>query len=395
MPVLGQNTKEILSKIRTDNGRPPLVYFSSNTYSLNYYFVAKLFNIAQLYKTQEVNIAIMLNDMGGKRFQRAEYVQSDKNTAKNSEVYKIFNYFGVPSKNIKIHHLSEGWHNYLLTNEKAHFDFMHNLVYLDKQLTLIPEEETKLDFLEKKASYEVYYVVQKYVDLIISSQYQKIFPNDFENEVDIHLTSTFSYPLLENIRKDLIKRQNTYISLPKIYAFPKLPFFGKSKNIYPEHVVPNVGMSPAEINRVINIYKLDKEEIQLIYKNFLSYALKFNKKPHRNSPLEHQRICLAEDLYKILKNVKLEITNTPKDMIQLSRNSSESEELLGILKSPLTFEVLQLCNGENRVMDIAQKLNKHQPNISKIISKLKKFELIQLTAENKLVKTVNKIEFLV
>lgn len=392
LAVLGPNTKEILSKIRNDNGRPPLIYFSSNTYSLNYYFIAKLHDLSQLYKTEEINIALTLNDMSGKKYQRYDYLSSSKVIAKNSEVYKILSHFGVPSKNIKVHRLSEGWHNYLATNEQAHFDFMHNLVFLDKHLTQIPEEERQLDFLEKKSTYEVYYVVQKYIDLIISSNYQKIFPNDFDNEVDIHLTSTFSYPLLQNIRKDLIKRQNTYISLPQIYSLPKLPFFGKSRHIYPEHITPNTEMSVAEINRAINIYKLDKHEIQLIYKNFLAYASKNPVRSPSESSLNKQRILLAEDLSKMLKEIKQAITSAPKDQLMLSRNTSESEEILSILKSPLAFEILKLCNGENKIIEIAQKLNKHQPNISKIISKLKKYELIQLNSDNKPVKTVNKIE---
>jgi len=392
MPALGHSTKSILSKIKEDNGRPPLIYFSSNTYSLNYYFIAKLFSLSQLYKQQEINIAIILNDMGTQRFQRQEYISTDKTTAKNIEVYKILNCFGVPSKNIKVHRLSEGWHNYLMTNEKAHFDFMHNLVYFDTQLTAIPEEETKLDFLPKNTAYEVYYVVQKYIDLIISSQYQKIFPDDFQSEVDIHLTSTFSYPLLQNIRADLIKRKNTYISLPKIYSLPPLPFFGKSKHIYPEHVVPNTEMNQSEIKRVIDIYNLDKKEIELIYKNFLIYALEMPHDLKLDHNIEQQRMHLAEDLYKMLRKIKNEITSTPKDMLNISMNSENSEELLSLLKSPSTQEILKLCNGENKIIDIAQKLNKHQPNVSKTISKLKKFEIIQINIQKKPIKTVNKIE---
>jgi|GEM_PF-1912059 len=397
MQVFGGEAKSVLRKIKLNTGHPPLVYFSSNTFSLNYYFIAQLFYLSQLYKTEEVNLVIMLNDLSRRNPLSGETDSTHKTIAKNSDVYKILDHFGVPCKNIVIHKLSEGWHNYLQTNEKAHFDFLHNLVFFDKKLAEVPEEERKLDFLEKNASYEIHYILQKYADFLISANYEKIFPNDFHNEVDIQVTSNFSYPLLERIRKDLIKRKNFYQRLPQVYSTPKLPFFGKSKMIHHEHIVPNIEMSMSEINRAVNIYNLDKLQIYKIYSNFFDYALpdKSKLKSLLRMSLHEQRVLLAEDLYHWLKSIK-QILNAPqKDLLVISKNSTDSSELLSLFRSKLTFEILSLCNGENRVIDISRKLNKHQPNISKVISKLKRYEIIELNQENKLIKVVNHVQIII
>ena len=53
---------------------------------------------------------------------------------------------------------------------------------------------------------------------------------------------------------------------------------------------------------------------------------------------------------------------------------------------------MRLCNGENRVSEIAFKLGKHQPNISAVITKLKKGGLVTVNAEKKPQKVFDKIQ---
>lgn len=389
--LFGKKTEEYLDIVQKSTQRKPLVLFSSNSYSLNYYFIAQLYYLSRLYAMQPVNIAIIINDMTIKeKYSNLETHQ--KSRAKSSDIIKVMTYFGVPQENVKIHKLSEAWHNYLAIHEQTHFEFLHNLIFLEKNLSTIPEEQIKLDFLDDKESYEIHYILQKYIDFLISAHYNSIFPSDFSGEVDLQVTSQFSYPLLEKIRRDLFKRQSMYFHFPPIHPLPKLPFFGKSKHIYPDHIVPNIFMSTAEILRAITIYKLNHEDIDLIYDNLLCCTLPKPQKVNLQTPIQKRRILLAEDLHLFLSKIRETISATPNNQLSISKGKGEYSELIRLLNSKAAIEVLTLCNGQNQVSDIARKLKKHQPNVSKIVSKLRKFEIIETDKKKRLVKITNRIQ---
>lgn len=402
--VFGHNPGNILSDITKSKGKPPLIYYSTSSFSMNYFFVAHIFYLSQIYKMQKANYVIIFNDIGRENEPLIRLLSHEKINAKISEVYSLLGFFDIPAENVKIHTASESWRRYLLLNEDAPSRFLQGILFLDHAPSL-PAENAALQFLQTTQTYELSDIVQKYIDLLISSNYNEIFPEDFGDAVDIHCTSYFSYPLVQKIKSSLIQRNNESVYIPKVCSFPKMPFFGHNPKIFPEHIAPEVGMTMTEIRNSIELYSVNKRFISLIFDNFLNKAMRefvhfdgkkryFSSKPPVLSKmtLKQQRVTLGENLYKLLQQIKVALdSRQPTNPIILSGNLSASE-VLKLLKSPIALEVLKITNGSNKISDIAKRLKKHQPNISKIISQLKARGLVRFNSSKRPIRTFNKIE---
>lgn len=376
--------------------KTPLIYFSSNTSQTNYFFIAQLFYLSLLYKLQKSNLIILLNDVAREQKNAPNTVTFEDMNSRISDVYSILDFFGVPSTNIVVHKLSEAWKQYILSNERASFNFLYDTLFFNEKILEIPSEIAELEYLRPKSNYELSYILQKHIDILVSSNYPRIFPKDFEDGVDLQVTSYFSYPLLRRISNDLLRRKTAPDIMPELFPLPKLPFFGNSELIFSGRIAPELRMSLSEINQVIRIYSIKQDFIELIFKNFLNHALKefavfegkkriFSEHPPqlKNKSIKIQRMLLAENLHLLLSKIK-EHLESKKQVFSLSFTEEDSVlQLCSVLRSKLALDVLRLCDGKKGVSEIARKLNKHQPNISTIISQLKRAGLVKINSRKK------------
>jgi len=390
----------LLKKIGKE--KTPLIYFSSNTSQINYFFIAQLFYLSCIYKIQKSNFTILLNDIAREQNASINMVGSEEMNSRISEVYTILDYFGVPSSNIVIHRLSEAWKQYIVSNERALVNFLYDTLFFNEKMLEIPLEIANLEFLPPKANYGLSYVLQKHIDVLISSNYSRIFQNEFGDCVDLQVTSAFSYPLLRRISNDLLRQKSAPEIMPEIFPLPKLPFFGNSDEVFHGHIAPEINMTHTEISHAIKIYNLDPKIIRLIFENFLNHALSefvvFEGKKRilsKEAPelkaesVKVQRLLLGENLHFFLNLIKNQL-NSNKQVFSLSfSEESNVLDLCSILRSKLALDVLHLCNGENGISEIARKLGRHQPNISNLVFRLKKAGLVK-TNQNKKPMAVSK-----
>ncbi len=394
MFVIDKNLKKELNSKKYI--QEPIIYFSLNTYSLNYYFIAQIFFLGEVNKIRKCKFAFIINDISTKKSPNLNPAESP---AQITQIYALANIFGIQKENLKIHTFSEAWEKYLRTNPNNHFELLSELAFLNQEISIIPPEVSELDYIQPNENYEIHYIMQKFIDYLISANYQKIFPEDFKKEINFMLASQFSYPLLKKIRDKLIRSSNSYYSLPPAFPLPPIPYFGKSKNIFPLYIVPNIYMQKTEIHRAIDLYSLTPKQVYLIFNNFILHqnddlTVKTSRdflKKLTLSTRSLQKQILTEELYKVLQKIKLKITDN-NNQLELSKSTKVSSELLSILKSKKTLQILALCNGENRITDIAKFLQMQQPNVSKVITLLKNAQIVEIR-NNKPVKVVSKISF--
>lgn len=205
--VFGSRTKTILQEIAERKEKVPLIYFSSNTGSMNYYFIAHLFYLSQVYQTQKANFIIILNDFIRDKGYLGFKHNPEITASKISDIYNLLHHFGVPQENVVIHRASEAWRQYILSNDNAPVDFVEGSLNLGQKILEIPNENAELHYLKNGSKYEISYLLQKYIDLLISSNYTHIFPNDFDESVDIHATTFYSKPLIGSIKGHLIRKK--------------------------------------------------------------------------------------------------------------------------------------------------------------------------------------------
>lgn len=402
--VFGSHTKTILQEIAERKEKVPLVYFSSNTGSMNYYFIAHLFYLSQVYQIQKANFIIILNDFIRDKGYLGFKHNPEITTSKISDIYNLLHHFGVPQENVVIHRASEAWRQYILFDDNAPVDFVEGSLSLGQKILEIPNENAELHYLKNGSKYEISYLLQKYIDLLISSNYTRIFPNDFDESVDIHATTFYSKPLIESIKDHLTRKKIAPPYIPQVLTFPKLPFFGQNFNIFPEHIAPDTSMTLAETAHAISRYNLPAHHVQLLFENLLNYTndsfIDYSNGKRIDASLlpsiinhgsQEQKQILAENLYKFLHTVKIVLeTNQEKGTMLL--NEKTVNAVAGVLKSNSTIDILHLCTGENTVSDIARKLDKHQPNISTNLSKLRKTGLVKYNKENRPIRTFKRIQ---
>jgi len=407
LSVFGPRTRPVLEGISQSKGKPPLIYFSTSSFSTNYFFIAHLFYLSQIYKIQKSSFIIVFNDLGRDNEPQPRFMVPSDTSVRISEVYSLMNWLGVPPGDIKIRTASESWRRYLLMNEDAPSKFLQGILLLNPETASMPVENAALEFLHKANTYGLSDIVQKYIDLLISSNYSKIFPEDFDDSVDIHVTSFFSYSLLQKIKANFVHQKSESAYIPPIYSLPKLPSFGHNPAIFPEHIAPKIGMTLTEIRNSIKLYSLNKEFTRLIFENFLNHAAKefvhFDGKRRAVLPyppslsgltLRQQHIILAENLYNFLQQAKQSLDSKELQLSITLNGECNTSRILGLLKSPLALDILKLVNGKNKVCDIARELKKHQPNVSKTISQLKAQGLVRTNSSNRPVRTFSRIEIL-
>jgi hypothetical protein len=315
-------------------------------------------------------------------------------------------FFGIKEKNIKVHKLSEGWRKYLTYNEDAYYYFLENMVFFKKSILEIPKEQRKLEFIKKKKDYEINYLLQKYVDLLVSSNYCKIFPDEFGEDISCMVTSGFSYPILKRIQISLKKQIVEFEKIPEVYSLSPVLFFGKSLDIYEKIITPHTNMGLNEINQSIQIYGLTKNQINELNKEFiypvLSYITK-KKDPIRakaneldlvqnNLTLVKSRLVLAINLFELFRTINQILKNNPNDPLKFPITDEKFQETMKLLSRKNVVQIILLCNGENKVGDISKKLNLYQPNVSSTISKLKILGLIKLSSSGLLMRTTDFID---
>lgn len=163
-------------------------------------------------------------------------------------------------------------------------------------------------------------------------------------------------------------------------------------------------MTLAETAHAISRYNLPAHHIQLIFENLLNFTnesfIDYSNGKRISASLlpsiidhdpREQKQILAENLYKFLHDVKT-VLETKQEKGTMLLNEKTVYAVASVLKSNSTIDILHLCTGENTVSDIARKLNKHQPNISTNLSKLRKTGLVKYNRENRPIRMFKRIQ---
>ncbi len=397
---------------KQENNRRINVYFSVSYSHPNYYYLAQLFYLSQLALKNNVFLYLCLGDTVLFRKKRSHFSEpfkaynKDKMDSLIEEVRSVVESFGVDPERIFVYKASNNWQKLLKLEDEEVFSFFKGLNTIPSKTQNIGEKISDIFYLPKNTKYELGYVVNKYLDLFVSSHLHQLFPEDIENKIDIFVAGNYSGQLISNLQGILVDEELISESRPIITAFPLLPCFGQSSSIDQTFNVPHWDMQLEEIYDVIEKYNLPRKHIETILRNLIaktkrkmifstngkSEEVDLSEISLAKFPVKKQRFLLAHALFDFLQEIKSKnnIKNC-SNYLDL-KNLNEIYELSKAFKSPLTIDILTLADKGHSVSEIARKLNKHTSNISTAISTLKQKGLVRINGNGKLEKAVKVIK---
>jgi hypothetical protein len=383
----------ILPKIRA--GHRVNIYFSSNTIPTHYFCLFQFWYLSRIAKLGNVYLYIVLNDQITHKpavLGHFHNFNSDRQTL--SDVKKIFEGFGVPSERVFAYYSSEISGKMFNIKKGMSFMLFKGIRSIGPEDLKIPKEICELEYMEKETQYPLSYALPKFVDLFTMDFFKEICPEDINGKIDIFVTSGFGRPAISKLRNILIKDGLFSENSPVFGSIPRIPFFGHTTKIFKKHVAPNIEMSSEDIYEVILTYRVKTEHMKELLHSVLKWELGQLSVPgEKNTEIKtteitdfekfdykKQALILAVNLFDFLQKVKTGMKKERTSVPVVFDSKEIIKEFSKIFRSELGISVLKECNGQ-KITEIAKKLNKHQPNISKIAGKLKKLDLISVDKE--------------
>ncbi|MFA5763989.1 MAG: helix-turn-helix domain-containing protein [archaeon] len=387
--------KTFLSKLQPN--RKINVYFSSNASGSHYFFISQLWFLSKLKNLGDIYYYIIINNQ---IFDDTKNIlNKDENKSnKLSETIAILSYFGIDSNKIHCYYSSDCINKLFSTNSNMPFLFSKSLRLGSTKSLAMPKINSEYEYLESGQNYQLSYYIPKIMDLFISQSFHKFFPEDIDGSIDLFVSSWFGMPILSKIYSDFVEKGLVLDLKPLIISTKKLPFFGHNKKYYPVHIAPSIDMTIEDIYESILIYHVKENHMEQILKDILipnldhKYKLldKNNKivestkfSDFKKLPYERKALSLAYSFFEFFKKINYKIENKKKNNYLLIDQKEDFEMLKGFFRSPLTFLILKECDGKT-ISEISKKLNKHQPNVSKIVSNLKSAGIIFSDKKGKL-----------
>ncbi len=396
---------------RIEDKKSVNIYFAFNFADPNYYFLAQLFYLSKIAQAKNVFLYLCLGDTvilprkrsySSEQFSDYDKIRTD---ALLREVTTIMESFGIERERLFVYKASENWHRLLKLDEETIFLFFRGLNAIPSKAQNVGRKISELFYLPENTRYELGYVVNKYLDLFVSSNFHKLFPEEIKGKIDAMLVGNYGEAIVSNIRNILSKEGLISEDNPFIASFPELPCFGQSPTIDNIFNVPNWNQEPEEILNTIEKYSVPANHIKTILENLVtqerteivcpvngkqqSFDL---KKIKLNLPLKTQRVILAHALFDFLQDMKQKVKPSGNNPYLNIEKKEEIKEICKTFKSNLVLDILSLSNGNYTVSEIANKLNKHISNVSAAISSLKRKKLLQINNNGKVEKAVKTIK---
>ncbi len=386
--------KTILSKIRKNDRIN--VYFSSNASGDHYFLIAQFWHLAQLSKLGNIHYYIIVNDQILDDEKNNVAIDNSSN-ARLANTREILNYFGIKSENINEYYYSDCLKKLFTLVPSTPFLFSKALRLISNKSLIIPKTNSEYEYMAPGTSYPPAYYVPKIIDLFIAQNFNLIHPEDIEGKIDIFVTSAFGEPFISKAYSIFVENRLIMNLKPIIISIPKIPFFGHNFEVYPKHITPNIKMSLEDIYESIIIYNVNEKHMVELLEKFLipnlngEYILAGEKMITREKSIalfkklvyEKKALSLAHTFFEFFKQIKSLSHPKEKQDYLLIKNEAELASIKSIFSSPLTIDVLKECDGKT-ISTISKKLNKHQPNVSKIVQTLKKAGVVYSNKEGKI-----------
>lgn len=398
---------------KIENNRRINIYFSLSYSHPNYYYLAQLFYLAQLARAKNVFLYLCLGDTVLFRKKSSPFSEpfsgydKEKMESLIGEVRAVMQSFGVEPERVFVYRASENWQRLLKLDENEVFSFFKGLNTIPTKAQNVGEKTSDLFYLPKNTKYELGYVVNKYLDLFVSSHFHKLFPEDIENKVDLFVAGNYSSSLISSLYGILVEEGLISENQPVIASFPSLPCIGQSAAIDSTFCVPHWDMQIEEIYDVIEKYNTSTDHIELILRSLISetrrnVSFKANGEMEdfnlsemnlKKYSLKKQRFILAYALFDFLQEIKSKARNGSGSLQYLDlKTRAEISEVSKAFNSSLAMDILALADKGHTVSEIARRLNKHTSNVSASISMLREKGLARINHKGELEKAINVIK---
>ena len=377
----------ILPKIKA--GHRVNVYFSSNTIPTHYFCLFQFWYLSKIAKLGNVYLYIVLNDQVQHRArENASKIAVENRSDMLLDVKKIMSCFGVSPDRVFAYYSSEISGKMFNAKKTISFLLFKSSRSITQKDLAIPKENCELEYMEKEAQYPLSYFLPKLVDLFTAEFFSELCPEDIKGKINVFVISGFGKPLISKLRNFLVKDGSLSPMGVVFGSIPKIPFFGHTTKIFKKHVAPDIRMSIEQIYEVILIYHVKIEHMKELLDTVLKWELDGISVPSENGSIKtknlaefekldykEQALILATNLFEFLQKINSAVKKANIQMPVCLDSKYKIQDFSKLFRSDLAMQVLKECHGQ-KITEIAKKLNKHQPNISKTVGQLKKLDLV-------------------
>ncbi len=344
----------------------PFTYINLTHVALN------VFSVASMLSSAGHQVSILLHDnnvLSYKTSGRTMFPSNVLSVERYSEylveeITGLLKILGANMSNISIIKSSDTWY-YLAKNK---FDLL-NFYYQLGNISISPKNSDK-------ALYNTFYhVIQRPLDMYAINNYSKIFGGKFKDPKFVIV--------LGNRAESYIKigeaMQNKYpyykgLKIPVVLRFKDIPLLMHDKRM------PNQQMNYDELYSVIKSFRIDERDKAKFINNFVLPFEKFLR--YQNIIRSDQGLKANRFTDKIMTDYLYEmyrIFDRLLEKVDLSDNREEisikTSEYFNQIRSIIThkaiLKILPLCNGANKVSDIAKKSNMNIANVSAYVNKMR------------------------
>ncbi len=398
-------------KPKLESGGSVNIFFSSNFFNFNYYYLSQFLFLSKLARSDNVRFYITLADtvlFAKKHVHFSSPMASRKEVVIQENLDKmkdILISFGIKEKNLFVVRASEAWLKFLKLDEQKIMEFYKALSLFPNNALNIPDWWIKRYYVPKKTHFSLAYVIQKYIDLFTCKYFSQIYPAEIEGKIDIFISGNAGSRLLLVAKNTMDDEKITSKDLP-VLVMRGIPCFGHTALVNEKFCMPSIEMNLQEIYSVIKKYKVSTKHINLLFDVLLNKVLdefvefddwhrakKTNVPPKLSKQqLKDQRMLLAYNLKLYLENIKKGIHKREQVQYYSISKTDEIIEVNKILRSRLALDILRLANGTNSLTEISKNLDKHISNVSAVVSKLKERGFVSSNKEGKLVRTIKSLK---
>lgn len=359
-------------------------FFMSFTYiTPNYYAFEHIASAAALSSLGKSVIILLhdnnlfMHDYFVNRFSRVNAVGFNKYVENiEDEIRSLLRIFGAREENVTLLRSSDLWMKVL--QKKTSFLNFYRL------LSKIPATEN-IETDVKKYRFDVSYTLQAVMD-IYSVLNSNVLPTDIKpiNAIIIeHRKLGYYSRILNALSADY--GYNRILNKPVLYNYKPFAFL-----IYND-TMPTCYSSTNDISYIVeNLHLSDDDAVEFV-RNFtrplLSLMTSLNLLPKdAKLPEKKGSAALAKGLYTVLEPIGRLLQNetrlSPKELIIDTKTGID--EIKSIIGSELMYKVLEACNGEKTVSDIAKELKLQTSNASQYINKLRAVGFLTLDKKPRL-----------
>lgn len=396
---------------KLEKGERVNVFFSSNFFNFNYYYLTQFVFLSTLAKSSNVFFYITLADtvlFAKKHVHFSSPMAAREGStiqANVEEIKRILCALGISEKNIFVVKSSEAWLRFVKFDENSIIEFYKSLSLFPNSALNIPNWWIERYYVPKNTKFSLSYAVEKYIDLFACKYFERIFPEEIQGKIDLFVTGNAGSRLLL-VAKDTLVEEGLLSKDWPVLVMKGIPCFGHTNSINPKFCMPSIDMNVQEIYSIIKQYNVSHKHVKELFDNLLSKVLdefiiigqknvieKTSSLNISKYSLEKQRLILAYNLEAYLKKLKSKIQDKQDVKYYSIDKKNQMIEISNTLRSELTLDILHLCDGNNTITEIAKKLGKHTSNVSAILSKLKEKELVSVNKEGKPIRTITSVKF--